>query len=64
MLADQAREHADTYDDIGTPIWLNQYNKFFAELIVSECAQIAYWVSPSNESASAVSQAIKEHFGV
>jgi len=37
QLAEQARNHADTYDDANGPIWFQMYNEKFAELIVKEC---------------------------
>lgn len=67
MLSDQAREHADTYDDIGTPIWLFQYNKFFAELIVRECLeQVRDEVQYEYDwkLADAVIKRVLDHFGV
>lgn len=39
-LAEQAGQHADTYDDTSTPIWFQMYNEKFAELIVRECIEI------------------------
>ena len=37
QLAEQAGNHADTYDDANGPIWFQMYNEKFAELIVREC---------------------------
>lgn len=54
LLAEQAKEHANSYDDAGTPIWFQFYNEKFAQLIVQECAELAY-DGPGG---------ILEHFGV
>jgi len=36
----------------------------FVELIVQECAGVAFSHAPSDESACEISKAIEEHFGV
>ena len=67
-LAEQAKEHADTYGDRYDPIWFHMYNEKFAELIVRECLKI---VEPTEDSGDewcvtlkGTAQEIKEHFGV
>ena len=61
QLAEQAKDHANTYDDTGTPIWFQMYNEKFAELIVRECAKrVDYWESRQGEHADD----LLKHFGV
>ena len=45
LLATQAANYANTYDDAGADIWFEMYNQKFAELLVRECARIADMVS-------------------
>jgi hypothetical protein len=68
-LAEQAGNHADTYDDANGPIWFQMYNEKFAELIIQECAK-SLWTEECHNSDLALeefernSAKIKEHFGV
>lgn len=67
QLAEQAKEHANSYDDHGTPIWFQFYNEKFAELIVKECAGICMeMAAASGDGALAKDCAywIKKDFGV
>ena len=62
QLAEQAGNHADTYDDANGPIWFQMYNEKFAELIVKECIDVV-------EDAGGIDKyhytgAIGKHFGV
>ncbi len=41
----------------------NEFQKF-AELIVKECAAVAFRLAPSDESACDIYAGIEEHFGV
>jgi hypothetical protein len=57
-----------TYAKAPDAIWLKEYNKKFAELIVRECLSI---VEPTEDSGDewcvtlkGTAQEIKEHFGV
>jgi hypothetical protein len=61
-LAEQAGNHADTYDDANGPIWFQMYNEKFAELIVRECIQAVKNVGGYNEDYHM--NAIKKYFGV
>ena len=42
----------------------NQVLEKFAELIVQECAAVAYSYEPTEEYASKIAKLIQEHFGV
>jgi len=57
-LTEQCYEYNETMQ--GT--WFNKTK--FAQLIVEECAGVAFAKAPSDESACDISQAIEEHFGV
>jgi hypothetical protein len=66
-LAEQAKEHADTYGDRYDPIWFHMYNEKFAELIVRECANAIVNDSRLSDVRTARNgcvRTIKEHFGV
>lgn len=67
-LAEQAKDHANTYDDVGTPIWFQMYNEKFAELIIQECLELARSYPGQNEDYAAgidsVRDSIKQHFGI
>ena len=67
-LAKEAGSVADaTYAKAPDAIWLREYNKKFAELIVQECAQVAHNTQYKHSPAHTVGDcatAIKEHFGV
>ena len=79
LLAEQAKDHANTYDDTGTPIWFQMYNEKFAEMLIKECISIVdeqkeclheeqqYWHDRDYGYALAVNDAsngIKKFFGV
>ena len=67
-FATLAKEHADTYDDAGTPIWFYMYNQKFSELIVRECMSLAQSHRSQIEDFAAgidsVRENIKEHFNI
>ena len=69
-LAEQAGNHADTYDDANGPIWFQMYNEKLAELIVRECVDIIDKDAelPDDIGGNAylrmASKKIKQHFGV
>lgn len=58
QLIKQSYGHEDSNGD-------RYFNKeLFAELIVKECASIAHFLAPTNDSAEALHQGIKQYFGV
>jgi hypothetical protein len=60
-LAKEAGSVADaTYAKAPDAIWLREYNKKFAELIVRECADLLETSLPYNPQQ----KMIKKHFGV
>ena len=60
-LAEQAGNHADTYDDANGPFWFQMYNEKFAELIVQECAK-SLWTEECHNSDLALEEFEKEPF--
>jgi len=64
-LAEQAKEHANSYDDAGTPIWFQFYNEKFALLIVRECAELVKDFYQEDEfTCYSAKTEIKQHFRV
>ncbi len=59
-MSKQAHLVADaTYAEGPDSVWLKEYNKKFAELIVRECANVA-----ADHDALDIYEEIREHFGV
>jgi hypothetical protein len=67
-LAKEAGLVADaTYAKAPDAIWLREYNKKFAELIVRECAKVAWYHTPDTEEleySHLIEDKILKHFGV
>ena len=63
-LAEQAKDHADYYAMLSDEPEQEIFTKKFAELIVRECAAVAYSYEPTEEYASKIAQLIQDHFGV
>ena len=64
-LSKEAGSVADaTYAKGPDAIWLREYNKKFAELIVSECAEIADNADATREKWQSIGKFVREHFGV
>jgi hypothetical protein len=62
-MSKQAHLVADaTYAKAPDAIWLKEYNKKFAELIVKECASVVN--SRDDSDTGFWANIIKEHFGV
>ena len=69
QLAEQAKKHANSYDDAGTPIWFQFYNEKFAELILQECINEIHGVDVGDLKGKSyyldkVAEHIEKHFGV
>jgi hypothetical protein len=62
-LANEAEQYANEQNELYGADFKIEYNKKFAELIVLECADIAFDKSPTDESACDISTAVREHFG-
>lgn len=63
-LADEAEDYADSIVDQGGDFHL-PYTKKLAELIVKECAAVAWWTEQYDMGNGVpISKQINEHFGV
>lgn len=65
-LAEQAEKYADA-NFKGEPTWSEAFETKFAELIVRECAKIAWHHTPDSEELEyghLIKDKIKEHFGI
>jgi hypothetical protein len=64
-LSKEAGSVADaTYAKGPDAIWLREYNKKFAELIVRECQTVVEWAISVDSTIDRVPVLIQEHFGV
>jgi hypothetical protein len=71
-LSRVAHSAADsTYAQAPDAIWLKEYNKKFAELLIQQCMACSTWVGKNNtnsvepvHTAHAINQRIKQQFGV